>query len=187
MASKPFLTGLYVRAWTFPDVVLYKELYVRRMAERSGGNVPPPCVSCRKPLPNPGARFCASCGAPQQPVRRCIACGAPMIPGAPHCVFCGTDQNNPVQCVNPLCRKLLVPSMTVCYVCGTPRMQGTASFYQVPQSEGDPSSFRGTHPWGHPPPSGIHTQAYPGMGLRMASMPYSPATHGELQVISVTF
>ena len=132
------------------------------MAERSGGNEPPTCVSCREPLSNPGARFCTSCGAPQQEMRKCIVCGAQMLPGHQHCAFCGTDQNNPAVCVNPQCRRLLQPSMVFCYVCHTPKLQG---------------SLRG-----HPPPGGFPTQEYQGGGWKMASMQYSSGPQGEPQV-----
>ena len=157
-------------------------LFVHRMAERSGGNIRSTCVRCRKPLPEPGAHSCASCGAPQQQMRTCIACGGLVIPGAQHCVYCRTDQNNPVLCVNPQCRRLLLPSMTLCPYCGEPQLQESASFYQVRLSQGDPSYVPGTHPGGHPLSLGIHDQRYPEMGAHILSMPYSPGPQREPKV-----
>jgi hypothetical protein len=60
------------------------------------------CTSCDAPLLRAGARFCADCGAAQQPaqvaqLRRifCDQCGRPMRDGAHFCAHCGTS--TPVQ------------------------------------------------------------------------------------------
>ena len=140
------------------------------MAERSGGNVPSSCVRCRKPLPEPGVRSCDSCGASQQQMRECVAGGATLVAG------------NAVPCVNPQCQTPLLPTMMFCFGCGTRQLQGNASFYQVSQSQGDPSYVQETHSEGHTPPKGIHDRGYPEMGPQTASKPYSPGTQREPQV-----
>ena len=147
-----------------------------------GGSVPPTCVKCREPLLTANARFCFNCGALQQQMRTCIVCGAPMVAGAQHCAYCGTNQSNTVVCVNPQCRKLILPTMKFCPFCGTPKAEGTASSYQVPQSQGHPSYSPITHLGGLPSASDIYNQGYHRIEPQMASMPYSLGSQEQPQV-----
>ena len=154
------------------------------MAEQSGGNVPFTCVSCKQPLPTPNARFCAFCGAPQQRMKTCITCGLPLVAGAQHCV-CGTDQNNPVCCVNPQCRRKILPTTIRCNYCGTWKLQGTVSTYHMPRSQGEPNTYvQVSRSDGYPPLSGIRTQSCSGV---MTTIPHSLGQKGELQVCNIRF
>ena len=130
------------------------------MAERSGGDVPT-CVRCRNPLPKPDARFCSDCGAPQQQMRQCIACGAKLEAHGRHCIYCGTDQNNPNLCVNRQCRRPLLPGMMLCSYCKALQYPEATHIRNVQESQVDPSHAEHTHPFSHPPPSGMHSPGYP--------------------------
>ena len=50
-------------------------------------------MRCREPLVKRDARFCASCGAPQQQIPTCIGCGQTMVAGAKYCHVCGTQNS----------------------------------------------------------------------------------------------
>jgi len=71
-----------------------------------------PCVKCGANVP-PGAKFCPTCGAPQQAA--CPKCGAAMPPGAKFCPSCGASLQA-AACSK--CGARLEPGAKFCPNCG---------------------------------------------------------------------
>ena len=99
------------------------------MAQGIGGQGTPPqqggagaavaCPKCNTQNPA-GAKFCASCGAPQASAQQasapCPNCQSPVQPGAKFCANCGQSLA-PKECSN--CQQQLPPGAKFCANCGT--------------------------------------------------------------------